>query len=144
MESSATQEELEAGRGYEALFVPALFEPWAKHLIAGARVAEGSHVLDVACGSGVLTRYALARSGPSGRVAGIDPAPGMIAAGYDKHYTVGVIATSGSLGILIPPSIPMIVYADAVEESVGKLFIAGIIPGLVMSSFLLVTTYVVA
>ena len=68
----------------------------------------------------------------------------MIAAGYDKHYTVGVIATSGSLGILIPPSIPMIVYADAVEESVGKLFIAGIIPGLVMSSFLLVTTYVVA
>ena len=80
MESSATQEELEAGRGYEALFVPALFEPWAKHLIAGARVAEGSHVLDVACGSGVLTRYALARSGPSGRVAGVDPAPGMIAA----------------------------------------------------------------
>jgi C4-dicarboxylate transporter DctM subunit len=70
--------------------------------------------------------------------------PGMIAAGYDKHYTVGVIATSGSLGILIPPSIPMIVYADAVEESVGKLFIAGIIPGLVMSTFLLVTTYVVA
>ncbi|WP_455201940.1 TRAP transporter large permease [Kaarinaea lacus] len=70
--------------------------------------------------------------------------PGMIAAGYDKRYTVGVIATSGSLGILIPPSIPMIVYADAVEESVGKLFIAGIIPGLVMSSFLLVTTYIVA
>ena len=70
--------------------------------------------------------------------------PGMIAAGYNKHYTVGVIATSGSLGILIPPSIPMIVYADAVEESVGKLFIAGIIPGLVMSTFLLVTTYVVA
>lgn len=70
--------------------------------------------------------------------------PGMIAAGYDKRYTVGVIATSGSLGILIPPSIPMIVYADAVEESVGKLFIAGILPGLVMSSFLLVTTYIVA
>ena len=70
--------------------------------------------------------------------------PGMIAAGYNKHYTVGVIATSGSLGILIPPSIPMIVYADAVEESVGKLFIAGIMPGLVMSTFLLVTTYVVA
>lgn len=70
--------------------------------------------------------------------------PGMIAAGYDKRYAVGVIATSGSLGILIPPSIPMIVYADAVEESVGKLFIAGILPGLVMSAFLLITTYVVA
>ena len=70
--------------------------------------------------------------------------PGMIAAGYDKRYAVGVIATSGSLGILIPPSIPMIVYADAVEESVGKMFIAGILPGLVMSAFLLVTTYIVA
>jgi len=70
--------------------------------------------------------------------------PGMIAAGYDKRYAVGVIATSGSLGILIPPSIPMIVYADAVEESVGKLFIAGILPGLVMGLFLLVTTYIVA
>lgn len=80
MESTATHEELEAGRGYEALFVPALFEPWAKHLIAGAGVEKSSHVLDVACGSGVLTRYAHARSGQSGRVAGVDPAPGMIAA----------------------------------------------------------------
>ena len=70
--------------------------------------------------------------------------PGMIAAGYDKRYAVGVIATSGSLGILIPPSIPMIVYADAVEESVGKLFIAGILPGLMMTCFLLLATWGVA
>ncbi len=70
--------------------------------------------------------------------------PGMVAAGYDKRFAVGTIATAGSLGILIPPSIPMIVYADAVEESVGKLFIAGIVPGMVMTSFLLVTTYLVA
>lgn len=70
--------------------------------------------------------------------------PGMINAGYDKRYTVGVIATSGSLGILIPPSIPMIVYADAVEESVGKMFIAGILPGILMTSFLLIATWIVA
>lgn len=70
--------------------------------------------------------------------------PGMIAAGYDKRFAVGVIATSGSLGILIPPSIPMIVYADAVEESVGKLFIAGILPGLMMGLFLLVATWITA
>ncbi len=70
--------------------------------------------------------------------------PGMVAAGYDKRFAVGTIATAGSLGILIPPSIPMIVYADAVEESVGKLFIAGIVPGMVMTTFLLVTTYLVA
>ncbi|KPK56243.1 MAG: C4-dicarboxylate ABC transporter permease [Thiotrichales bacterium SG8_50] len=70
--------------------------------------------------------------------------PGMIAAGYDKRYAVGVIATSGSMGILIPPSIPMIVYADAVEESVGKMFIAGILPGIMMGIFLLTATWVVA
>jgi len=70
--------------------------------------------------------------------------PGMIKAGYDKHYTVGVVATAGSMGILIPPSIAMIVYADAVEESVGKLFIAGILPGIVMGILLMTVTWFVA
>ncbi len=70
--------------------------------------------------------------------------PGMIAAGYDKRFAVGVVATSGSMGILIPPSIPMIVYADAVEESVGKMFIAGILPGILMGSFLMIATWVAA
>jgi len=70
--------------------------------------------------------------------------PGMVKAGYDKGFAVGTIATAGSLGILIPPSIPMIVYADAVEESVGKLFIAGILPGLMMGGFLLGVTWLYA
>ena len=70
--------------------------------------------------------------------------PGMIRAGYDPRYAVGVIATAGSMGILIPPSIPMIVYADAVEESVGKMFIAGILPGLLMALLLLTATWVTA
>lgn len=70
--------------------------------------------------------------------------PGMISAGYDKHFAVGVIATSGSMGILIPPSIPMIVYADAVEESVGKMFIAGIVPGILMGLLLMAATWIVA
>lgn len=70
--------------------------------------------------------------------------PGMIKAGYDKYFAVGVIATAGSMGILIPPSIPMIVYADAVEESVGKMFIAGILPGIMMGSMLLLVTWIVA
>ena len=70
--------------------------------------------------------------------------PGMIKAGYDKRFAVGVIATAGSMGILIPPSIPMIVYADAVEESVGKMFIAGILPGIFMGCVLLLTTYLYA
>ncbi len=80
MITEASSEELEAGRGYEALFVPALFEPWTKHLIQGAGVGQGSRVLDVACGSGILTRHAYRQVGETGHATGLDPAPGMIAA----------------------------------------------------------------
>lgn len=74
------QEALDAGRGYERLFVPALFASWTQHLITGADVASGQRVLDIACGSGVLARHALAVVGDTGTVTGVDPAPGMIAA----------------------------------------------------------------
>jgi len=80
MDQNIPQELVEAGRGYENLFVPALFEQWTKHLIEAAGIREGSHVLDIACGTGVLARHALSKSGPSGRVIGVDPAPGMLAA----------------------------------------------------------------
>jgi len=80
MNPDIPQELVEAGRGYENLFVPALFEQWTKHLIYGAGIQEGSHVLDVACGTGVLARNALSRTGSSGRIVGADPAPGMLAA----------------------------------------------------------------
>lgn len=80
MNRDVSEELKEAGRGYESLFVPALFEAWTKHLIDNAGVREGSHVLDVACGTGVLARAALARAGETGRVVGADPAPGMLAA----------------------------------------------------------------
>jgi len=74
-----TKELIEAGRGYESLFVASLFDVWTKHLVEGAMVREGSHVLDIACGTGVLARNALARAGANGRVVGVDPAPGMLA-----------------------------------------------------------------
>jgi len=80
MDENIPEELVEAGRGYESLFVPALFDQWTKHLIEGARIRDGSHVLDIACGTGVLARNALSRTGPSGRVVGVDPAPGMLAA----------------------------------------------------------------
>lgn len=62
--------------------------------------------------------------------------PAMIKAGYPKEFSTGLIATSGSLGILIPPSIPLIVYGIATETNIGDLFVAGILPG-VMAGLLL-------
>ncbi|MGW8160652.1 MAG: TRAP transporter large permease [Desulfobulbales bacterium] len=70
--------------------------------------------------------------------------PGMIEANYSKRFAVGSISTAGSLGILIPPSIVMIVYAVATEQSVGKMFIAGIVPGLMLGAMLLFVTWVTA
>lgn len=65
--------------------------------------------------------------------------PAMIRAGYPMKFSTGLIATSGSLGILIPPSIPLIVYGIATEQSIGDLFIAGMLPGLLAGSMLLAT-----
>jgi len=70
--------------------------------------------------------------------------PGMVEAGYTKRFAVGSIATAGSLGILMPPSIVMIVYAVATEQSVGKMFIAGIVPGLMLGAMLLIVTWITA
>jgi len=62
--------------------------------------------------------------------------PAMIGMNYDRKFSTGLIASSGSLGILIPPSIPMIIYGMIVGVSIGKLFLAGVLPGLtVMLAF---------
>jgi len=63
-------------------------------------------------------------------------------AGYPKKYAVGTIATAGSLGILIPPSIVMIVYGVTAEVSIGKLFMAGVVPGIMLGTMMMVVTYV--
>lgn len=63
-------------------------------------------------------------------------------AGYPTKYAIGTIATSGSLGILIPPSIVMIVYGVTADESIGKLFMAGVIPGLMIGFMMMVVTYI--
>src|SRR6187399_3705531 len=67
--------------------------------------------------------------------------PAMVAQGYPKRFGAGVIATSGALGILIPPSIVMVMYAVATNTSVGQLFIAGIVPGLFLATMLGLTTW---
>jgi C4-dicarboxylate transporter DctM subunit len=67
---------------------------------------------------------------------------GMMRAGYTQDFAAGVICNAGTLGILIPPSIVMVVYAAATETSVGKLFMAGVIPGIVLGLMLMVAIYV--
>lgn len=64
--------------------------------------------------------------------------PAMIERGYDKRFVYGLLAAGGTLGILIPPSIPMIVYGFITEESVGALFLAGIGPGMMLVTLFIV------
>ena len=61
---------------------------------------------------------------------------GMVKSGYPKEFAAGVICNAGTLGILIPPSIVMVVYAAVTEVSVGRMFMAGVIPGLMLATML--------
>jgi C4-dicarboxylate transporter DctM subunit len=67
--------------------------------------------------------------------------PAMVKAGFPKRFGAGVITTSGALGILIPPSIVMVMYAVATNASVGALFMAGVLPGIALASMLGMTTF---
>ncbi|ERI54002.1 TRAP transporter large permease [Pseudomonas sp. AOB-7] len=69
---------------------------------------------------------------------------GMVRSGYPQAFGAGIVCNAGTLGILIPPSIVMVVYAAATEQSVGKLFMAGVIPGVMLGVALMVAIYIVA
>jgi C4-dicarboxylate transporter DctM subunit len=90
--------------------------------LAQANIAACS-IFAALCGSSVATAAAV------GAIA----IPEMKKRGYGIRPTTGTLAAGGTLGILIPPSIPFIIYGSTVGESVGKLFIAGIVPGIMMA-----------
>jgi len=69
---------------------------------------------------------------------------GMRQAGYSRDFAAGVICNAGTLGILIPPSIVMVVYAAATDVSVGRMFLAGIIPGLLAGVMLMIGIFIAA
>lgn len=69
---------------------------------------------------------------------------GMVKAGYPKQFAAGVITNAGTLGILIPPSIVMLVYAAATEVSAARMFMAGFVPGILLGLLLMVAVYIVA
>ncbi len=88
---------------------------------------------------------ALSGSSPATVVAvGSIVIAGMTQVGYTKDFAAGVICNAGTLGILIPPSIVMVVYAASVDVSVGRMFLAGVIPGLLAGLMLMIGIYVAA
>ncbi|BEV13942.1 TRAP transporter large permease subunit [Herbaspirillum sp. DW155] len=70
--------------------------------------------------------------------------PAMVRQGFPNRFGAGVITTSGALGILIPPSIVMVMYSVSTNTSVGKLFMAGVVPGLLLAFLLGLTTWYLA
>ncbi|MFA6507006.1 MAG: TRAP transporter large permease, partial [Treponemataceae bacterium] len=70
--------------------------------------------------------------------------PAMIKKGYEKDVTVAVTATSSTIGVMIPPSIPMVVYGVASGASIGKLFLGGFVPGVMVGFALMVVTFFLA
>ncbi len=88
---------------------------------------------------------ALSGSSPATVVAiGTIVITGMVKVGYTKEFAAGVICNAGTLGILIPPSIVMVVYAAATDVSVGRMFLAGVIPGLMAGGMLMLGIYIFA
>src|SRR3546814_17966441 len=85
-------------------------------------------------GSGVATARAI----------GSISIPAMVAAGYERSYAMGVTAAGGTLGILIPPSIPLILYGFITDQSVVALFSATLVPGLLAVASLLACAMVIA
>jgi len=79
MTNQTIRRDLDAATGYQELLVPALMQEWAPRVADAAGINPGDRVLDVACGTGVLTREAAGRAGPSGAVTGLDLSPEMLA-----------------------------------------------------------------
>jgi C4-dicarboxylate transporter, DctM subunit len=103
------------------------------HVPGGLAMATvgGATLFKAVCGSTLATAAAF---------AGI-AIPEMDRYGYDKRLSTGVVASVGTLGVLIPPSIVLIIYAIIVEESVGRMFLAGIVPGLLIALFFMAVIY---
>ncbi|MHB8830256.1 MAG: TRAP transporter large permease [Syntrophales bacterium] len=104
------------------------------HIPGGLAMATvaGATVFKAICGSSPATAATFAS------VA----VPEMDRYNYDKKLSTGTVATVGTLGILIPPSVTLIVFGIITEQSIGKLFLAGLVPGLMIALFFIITIYV--
>ena len=91
-------------------------------------------------GFGSICGSSLATAATMGRVA----LPELRKYGYSGGFSTATLAAGGTLGILIPPSIVMVVYASATDVSVGRMFLAGVIPGILAGTMLMITIYIMA
>ncbi|PKO62302.1 MAG: C4-dicarboxylate ABC transporter permease [Betaproteobacteria bacterium HGW-Betaproteobacteria-18] len=116
----------------------------AKRMVAFAIAAVG-HLrggLAIASILACMLFAAVSGSSPATVVAiGSIVIAGMVKNGYPKEFAAGVICNAGTLGILIPPSIVMVVYCAVTEESVGRIFMAGVVPGLLLGLMLMVAVW---
>lgn len=102
-----------------------LANKWLRHLPGGLGIATV-----MACAVfAAITGSSVACAVTIGAIA----IPEMLARGYDRPLVLGAVAAGGTLGILIPPSIPMILYGAITDESIGKLFMSGVVPGVIMT-----------
>ncbi|SBW05868.1 TRAP transporter, DctM subunit [uncultured delta proteobacterium] len=86
---------------------------------------------------------ALSGSGPATTAAvGSMVVPYLESMGYERNFAAALVATAGSLGVIIPPSVPFIIFALAANASVGEMFIAGVIPGIIIAACLSVCAYI--
>jgi len=109
---------------------------WVGHLWGGLGVATvlACTIFSAISGSSVATALAI----------GAISIPAMVAAGYDRSYAMGVTAAGGTLGILIPPSIPLILYGFITDQSVVALFSAALVPGILAMAGLLACAMAIA
>ncbi len=123
-------------RGGISKYLIEALRSWVGHLPGGLSV-----VTILAC----AVFAAISGSSPATAAAiGSIMIPAMINAGYNKRYSLGLVSAGGTLGILIPPSVPLIIYGITSEESIGKLFMAGVIPGLGLTAVLIIAAIVYA
>lgn len=88
---------------------------------------------------------AISGSGPATVAAiGSLTIPAMVQRGYDKMFAAAIVACSGAIGVMIPPSNPFVVYGVSAQVSIGKLFIGGIVPGLLTGGILMLFSYIVS
>ena len=113
------------GKGKVGSYIFDVAAKWLRRLPGGLGISTigASAIFSALSGTSVATAATM----------GIIAYPEMSARGYPKRITMGALSAGGGLGMLIPPSVPLIIYGAITGESIGKLFIAGIIPGIILA-----------